>query len=554
MAYQPYVRGQVDTANSSTATLTSGSIFTGVFTDITLYDSVSVIIEGAAAAAAPGTLKLQFSQNGSTVDRDIVVPIDDVAAAPPRTLGTVAQFFRVVYENGSIDQTSFDIQTLHHPGFVRLISRLDQAISNNEDVQNVRSALVAQNDAGNWHNIKADNDQHLKVNVSNPKTSFDELPIAELTPVSQLTFSYNINTNICNFTETNSATVGQADNMAILETGTTTNSQAILQSKKFIPFRAGQGIAARFSAVFTTGIADATSRQWIGVGDADNGFFFGFDAADFAVTYRTDGAPTIIDQSTWNVDVMDGSGGASNPSGMLLDPTKGNVYQVSYGSGFGAVNFSVESDDTGDMVLCHVLRYGNNFTVPSTYIPSHPVHAEVHNGGSTTNLILSISEMAGFIEGENKPTGPQNAVDSSITASSTEEPILSVRGRTTFASKTSKVDALLQFISLNNDANGAGTFRIRRNATFTGAPTFVNVETLTSVIETTALGGGANGTMTAGTGTLVWAGQVGKDKQANIDLNNLDLRIRPEEMLTVTIELISGTGVNAAALTWIEDF
>ncbi len=60
--------------------------------------------------------------------------------------------------------------------------------------------------------------------------------------------------------------------------------------------------------------------------------------------------------------------------------------------------------------------------------------------------------------------------------------------------------------------------------------------------------------MTAGTGTLIWAGQVGKDKQANVDLSNLDLRIRPGEVLTVTIELVSGGGFNGAALVWREDF
>jgi hypothetical protein len=67
-----------------------------------------------------------------------------------------------------------------------------------------------------------------------------------------------------------------------------------------------------------------------------------------------------------------------------------------------------------------------------------------------------------------------------------------------------------------------------------------------------------------GTGTLLWAGQVGKDKQANVSLTDLDLRIRPgdgavfpvtqTERLTVTVELVSGSGFNAAALVWISDF
>jgi hypothetical protein len=553
MAYLPEVRGTVDAANSSVAPLLASATFTGAFVDITLYDGISVIIEGTSASVAPGTLQMQFSQNGTTVDRDILIAVDDVAGTPPRTLGTVAQYFRVVYVNGAVDQITFDIQTMYHPGFVRLVSRLDQTIATNEDVTNTRAAIVAQNDAGTWANIKSDNLQHLKVNASNPKTAFDELSVAELSPIEQLTYPYLVNTDTNIITTTNSGTVTQANNMALVGTGTSANSQAILQSKRFLPFRAGQGVMARFAAVFTLGVADAASRQWVGVGDADNGFLFGYDTTNFSVTFRTDGTPTVINQTAWNVDVMDGTGSASNPSGMLLDPTKGNLYQVSYGSGFGAVNFSIESDLTGDMVLVHVLEYGNSFVVPSTYNPSHPMCAEAHNGTiGTDDIVLSVAAMSGFIEGENLPTGPQNGIDDSIGATTTELPILTLQGRSTFGGQVNKVDALLRFVSVNNDVNQPATFRIRRGATFSAAPTFVDVSTLTSVIETTV--GGANGTMTPGTGTIVWVGQVGKDQGDNSSLEGLDIRVRPGETMTITVEMFSGSGATAAAIMWIEDF
>lgn len=141
MAYLPEVRGAVDAANSSTAPLGVGATFTGSFVDVALYDSISVIIEGTSASVAPGTLHMQFSQNGTTVDRDIVIAVTDVAGTPPRTLGVIAQYFRVVYTNGAVAQITFDIQAMQHPGFVRLVSRLDQSVGEDEDVQNVRAFL-----------------------------------------------------------------------------------------------------------------------------------------------------------------------------------------------------------------------------------------------------------------------------------------------------------------------------------------------------------------------------------------------------------------------------
>jgi len=552
MAYQPAELAAFK-AYVTTANLGIGGLYQSGVLDLQGFTQVDTHI----MSDQDGTITIRWYSDAAGTDqvRLITIPYASSSGFLLFAAPAFTPYVQYEYTNGAVGQTDFFYETkfLHTSQNPQILG-VTAFIAGGMVTQLNRSILVAQNDAGDWGNIKSDNLGHLQVNAANPKTSYDEIPVAELTPVTQLTWPHLINLDQATLTLVNGGTVTQADNMAVLGTSATTASQAILQSKKALPFRAGQGLLARLSAAFTAGILDVTSRQWIGVGDASNGFLFGYDAADFAISYRTDGTPTVVDQTAWNVDVLDGSGSASNPSGMTLDPTKGNLYQVSYGSGFGAVNFSIESETTGDMVLVHVLRYGNTATVPSTYNPSHPLYAEAHNGGSTTDIVLKVAEMAGFIEGDNHPTGPQNAVDDSITATTTEEPIFSVRGRATFGGETSKVDALLRFISLNNDANGAGTFRIRRDATFTGAPTFVDVGTLTSVIETTALVGGANGTMTAATGTLVWAGQVGKDKQANVSLTDLDLRIRPGEMLTVTIELVSGGGFNGAALVWREDF
>ena len=53
---------------------------------------------------------------------------------------------------------------------------------------------------------------------------------------------------------------------------------------------------------------------------------------------------TFITSGSFNVDRLDGSG----PSGMTLDPQKGNVYQIAYQYlGYGNAFFGVEDPETG---------------------------------------------------------------------------------------------------------------------------------------------------------------------------------------------------------------
>lgn len=154
MAYQPEVRGAVDSANSSTAALGISAVFTGTFTDITIYDGLTVLVDGTSASTAPGTLEMQFSHDAATVHRSISIAVADVAATPPRTLGAIAKYFRIVYTNGAVAQTTFDLQVMLKVGFTRLVSRLDQAVEDDEDVQNVRSAIMGKDVlAGTFKNV-----------------------------------------------------------------------------------------------------------------------------------------------------------------------------------------------------------------------------------------------------------------------------------------------------------------------------------------------------------------------------------------------------------------
>lgn len=122
-------------------------------------------------------------------------------------------------------------------------------------------------------------------------TAFGEILSAELTPIVQLQFPYNINTEIVDTRANQSGTVTQASNMAHLSTAAATYSSAQLLSKDHIKYNPGEGGLVRFTGVFTIGVVGST--QIIGIGDSGDGYFFGYNGADFGVLRRKGGTPEV---------------------------------------------------------------------------------------------------------------------------------------------------------------------------------------------------------------------------------------------------------------------
>ena len=139
MSFIPQVLSEVDSGNSSTTNLTTGTslIFTGTWTDISVYGGLSVLVDGTSTVPESGTLEMQFSHDGSTVHRNISVPTADIANTLPRTLGVVAQYFRIIYTSDA-DLLTFDVQTMLHMEQVSLVSRMNAQIQGTDDVVLVR--------------------------------------------------------------------------------------------------------------------------------------------------------------------------------------------------------------------------------------------------------------------------------------------------------------------------------------------------------------------------------------------------------------------------------
>ena len=556
--------GGISDVNSSVAPLGAGATFSGTFTDTSGYASTSIFMKSDQDSAADG-LKIIHSSDGVTDER--VISFTYLTASNPQGLVYMipasTKYFRVQYINGSTPQSSFVMSIKNETSPQQTIALPVNLPIKDGTLSNVtKSVIVGQNDAGNFENVPIDTKGHLEVNVTNPNTSYDEVQVAQLTPVSQLSFPYNINADIVTTILGGSGTVTQGDNMAVLSTSVdqTAVESAALESKETITFRAGQGSLARFSVLFTNSSNGPTSIQGIGVGDANDGYGFALIGSVMNISYRTNGAvdtppanQTNVVQTLWNNDVMDGTGSVDNPSGMLLDPTLGNVYQISYGSGFGCINFSIESDVTGRMILVHVLHLANILDAPSAYNPTFALRAEVFKVGTSdaNNYVMKVADMSSFVEGNNLPTGPVNGFTNiEDTNNTTDVLMFTLYNNATFASKTNKVSCLLQSISIASGSGEPGVVKIIEDGSLTGAGTPNDISTGTSVVSTDITATAISG------GRVLWVGSVAKDGGTSVDISNLGIRMRPGSHYTVTTALVT-TAQNkkiSAGVVWKEDF
>jgi len=557
MAYQPQEKASFQ-AYVTTANLGVGGIYQSGVLDLQGFTQVDTHI----VSDVDGTITVRWYSDAAGTDQVRLLTIPYAAsngfqlfAAPAFT-----PFVQYEYTNGAVGQADFFYETKFlHTALSPQILGLDAFIASGMVSVLNRSILVAQNDAGSWNNVKSDNQQHLEVNVSNPKTAYDELNVANLSPVSQITWAYNINTAIVDVTEAAGGTATQASNMAVLNTSATTASTAIITSIEQIPYRAGQGHLARFSCMFVGAPTVGTAEMGIGVGDASDGYGFLRNSGGFNASYRTNGSTTNILQTAWNVDRLDGSGGALNPSGMTLDITKGNSYQIAYGSGFGTVNFSVESDVSGDYVLVHTLALANTLTAPSAFNPTFPMRAEATNGAGTDNLTLSVASMASFLEGPNAIPYSQGVLNSQSGVENgnfaTEVEIITFFNKADVFGGTgnNKVYCRILGVSWLNECNKTAIVRLREEVTGLAAGTFTDVDVNTSVVSYRT-----DGTGTPAGGKTLFEGYGEKDGKGGIfiDLSSLNLIMTPGKKYTISAvcTLTATVKDQLATLLWQEDF
>lgn len=259
----------------------------------------------------------------------------------------------------------------------------------------------------------------------------------------------------------------------------------------------------------------------------------------------------FISQSNWNIDTMDGNG----PSRMLLDKTKGNVYQIGFQYlGYGNTRFAIEDPQTGQFQSCHMIRQANSRLTPVLNDPHVAVTWEVSNSGSTTSTHMTGASGAVFCEGEVlRNIGPAfSATAFNSDVDTAEEPILTIRSNRIFRGKVGYGELDISTLSVSIPQTAAAhyvTIRIYKNLRLSGPVNFTNVNVDQSIAsyDTSATG------FTANQNTLVSSFVIPFGGSINADLKGDNFFLSVGESLTITAQASTTNASAACAITWFED-
>jgi len=224
-------------------------------------------------------------------------------------------------------------------------------------------------------------------------TAFKELRTAQLSITTSWLFNgTTIEDNVVPIT-TGSGTIAIVYDQAVLSSGSAINSIATIRTAGIVPPAPGIGLLSRISGLFSSGVVGST--QYLGIDDANNALFFGYNGATFGIMIRSHGIDNFVPQNQWNFDQLLGPGNA-----FILNPLKGNIYSVQYQClGYGHVDFAVEDPFSGYPVLVHRYSSLNSELTPAFNTRYSFLVAEVRNYTNATDILIKTPAAALFAEG-----------------------------------------------------------------------------------------------------------------------------------------------------------
>ncbi len=379
-------------------------------------------------------------------------------------------------------------------------------------------------------------------------SAFGEILGAEIAGLVQLEFPYRIDPQAVSVSTALSGTVTSSPPFALVSTLGT--GSASFQTRDRGHYQAGQGMACLFTAIFTTGTA--RTSQYAGLGDAYNGFFFGYNGSTFGILQRQAVYGVTINniwipQSTWNQDPFNGKG----ISGITLDPTEGNVYKIQMQwLGFGNINFFIQNPNNGQFSLVHSIEYGNVNTLTSLSNPSLPASVFVTNVSTNSRSIVQTPCMAIFIEGnlfDGMAIYSHNFQTANINNS---RPVFSIRNVSTFNGIRNGKYVLIKYLSvysLSNQATSYANFQLILNGL--SAVTYTSVNS-NSVVQFNDGAGFISG------GRTLFTFYCANNTFQNIDLAGYNIILNPSDVLTVyaNITHVTGNQQAQAVIDWVEGF
>lgn len=246
-----------------------------------------------------------------------------------------------------------------------------------------------------------------RLRVSNPVTLFDSQNLY----VSGEQFSNILSTG------GNIAYV-QAQSSFNLSVTAANGSSVINQAKTTQPYQPGKSLLVMNTFAYAT--LTVGCRQRVGYFTTSNGVYFEADGVDLYLVIRSSASGAIVEerilQANWNGDTLNGTSGASNPSGITLNPTLTQIFWCDI-EWLGVGNVRAGFVINGQFIVCHTFQHANqpgNTTVYMTTATLNPRY-EITNTTATAGA-RTMKQICSTVisEGGYNPTPTINYVASGI--------------------------------------------------------------------------------------------------------------------------------------------
>lgn len=170
----------------------------------------------------------------------------------------------------------------------------------------------------------------------------------------------------------------------VLLTVQTSGDAVTRQTFRSMPYQPGKSLLVL--ATFVLNTAETNLRQRVGYFNTNDGVFFekSNGVLNFVLRSSVTGSPSdarTVPQSSWNGDRLDGTGGANNPSGITLDPSKAQILWMDFEwLGVGSVRCGFIID--GQYYVCHTFHNANQITSVYMKTATLPVRYEITATGA----------------------------------------------------------------------------------------------------------------------------------------------------------------------------
>jgi hypothetical protein len=233
--------------------------------------------------------------------------------------------------------------------------QVETPITHSSNIQQVKSVITGKSMRDEYRNVGVDEFGNMRVNISSPNDAFGNIPTVQPIQQFEAVFMNNsLNPALLKTELSSTGVVSVTNNIARVASGTGAGI-ATMQSFKRTRYTPGIAIKINFTAVFSRPCAIST--QYIGIGDASEGFLVGYNGLNFGILHRRGGKQETRKLTITSVPSADTTvtvtlnGSTSGNISLLSTDSKQAVARKIAATSFAAVGYGWDTYEEKESVL-----------------------------------------------------------------------------------------------------------------------------------------------------------------------------------------------------------